>query len=456
MNAPDTLDSTDASVPVVPGRLPLLGHTIPLMRRRIGFLQEVREFGDMVTLYLGTERVYVLNSPDLIRRVLVDDAAKFERGKIFDKLGQVSGKGLITSNGTLHHRQRRIMQPAFAQHRIVEYAQIMRDTATAFAEKLRPGEQIALDKEMTELAVTITAKALFRTDLGESAVNEIRQSMPILAAGIMLRTAMPGNWFERLPLPANRRYEQARGRMTGMVDEVVGVYQSDGVDRGDLLSMLVAARYEDTGEPMTTDQIRDEIMAILIAGTETTAVTLSWLFHELARNPETEQRVHEELDTVLGGRPAELADFGKLTFCDRVLNEVIRLHSPIWLLMRRATEPVRLGEITLTPGTEVMLSMSTMHRDEGLYPDPLRFDPDRWADGKHSVLSPRCAFIPFGAGRHKCVGDNFAWTELLIAMAALCSRWRFRPVPGADVHEVALSTLRPNHLPMTAQPRQAA
>lgn len=416
-------------------------------RDPIAFLQDLRAHGDIVTFYLGPRPVHQINSPALIKQVLVTDAHKFERGKIFTKARQLFGDGLATSDEPTHMRQRRVMQPAFHADRITAYVRVMRSEIEKIVSSWRAGQQVMLDREMANLTLRVTAKALFSAELGRSAVTEVSRSLGPVLNGLMKRTMMPVEMLERIPTPANRRFDAALHRLMTVVDEVIAAYRASDADHGDLLSMLVAARHEDSGRPLSSAEIRTQVMNILMAGTDTTATTLSWVFYEVTRNPDVRAEIDAELRSVHNGHSG-LPDF---PYVNRVLNETIRLHTPIWLVTRKATAPVRLGGVLLEPGAEVMISMPTLHRDPALFAGPMRFDPDRWLDPAAKDW-PRASFIPFGAGAHKCIGDRFAWTEMTIAVAEVCARWRLTLPAGYEVREVARAFLRPGALPMTPVP----
>lgn len=428
-----------------PGRMPLLGHALAMSRDPVGFLQRLRAQGDIVAFYLGPRRIYQINAPALIRQVLVGDAHKFQRGEIFATARQLLGDGLATADDPVHMRQRRVLQPAFHHDRVASYVTVMREQIQE-AVSWQPDRPIMLDRELTRLVVRATAKSLFRTDLGHAAATEVRRSLGPVLNGIATRAMIPVEAFARIPTPANRRFDNALRRLTTVVDEVVDAYRTAGVDHGDLVSTLVA------DESMGNDDVRTQVMHILMAGTDTTATTLSWVFCELIRHPDVERRVLEELDAVLGGRPITAADLANLPYLDRVLHEALRLHSPVWLLMRRATDTVRLGGVTIEPGSEVMVNVPTLHRDPALFPDPMRFDPDRWLAPAAKDWS-RSRFMPFGAGGHKCVGDHFAWAEMTVVVATICARWRLELVPGHRVREVARAFLRVNALPVVPRRR---
>ncbi|MCK2237467.1 MULTISPECIES: cytochrome P450 [unclassified Crossiella] len=430
------------SVPIAPGRVPVLGHLPAMSRDPLQFLQNLRRQGELVAFHLGARPVYLVNAPELIRQVLVTDAAKFHRGKVFRKARQLLGNGLATADNPEHHEQRRIVQPAFHRARITGYAAIMRAEIERITAAWPEGARFRLDEQMAELTLNVTAKSLFHTDFSQAAVAEIHRSLAPVLNGVTSRALLP-EFLEHLPTPANRRFDEALLRLTAIVDQAIDDYRASGVDHGDLLSMLV------TGEPVPDEEIRAQVLNLLMAGTETTATALSWLGYELAAHPAIADRVRAELTKVLGDRPAGPWDLPELSYVDRVITETLRLHTPVWLLMRTSVEPVRLGGADLPAGTEVLVVPPTLHRDPLLYPDPLRFDPDRWLHPE-AKLWRRTRFFPFGGGAHHCVGDNFAWTEMALTVAAVYRRWDLRLAPGARVREVTRAFLKPSSVPVLA------
>ncbi|MCW8098157.1 cytochrome P450 [Streptomyces tauricus] len=269
--------------------------------------------------------------------------------------------------------------------------------------------------------------------------------------GVGARVMLP-DWAERLPLPFNRRFNEARDAVRATIDEALDELRASGHDTGDMLSMLLRARDEETGEPLTGDQICSEILTLAVAGTETTASVLSWILYELARDPAVEARVQAELADVLGERPVTFDDVMRLPYLNRVITEALRLHHTGWLVTRRTVTDTRLGEWTVPAGTELAYCQHALHRDPELFADPLDFNPDRWLDDTQARL-PAGAFLPFGAGRHKCIGDRFALTELITAIAVITREVRFTLAPGQTVQPVARATVRPRTLLMTAGPR---
>lgn len=436
------------SVPVAPGRLPFLGHSLPMLTKRFAFTANLRDQGDLVEVHLGPLRAFFVTSPRLMHQVLVTDAQKFHKGRMYDKFRRFAGNGLALSSGPYHLRQRRMMQPAFHRDRIRAYAEIMSRAAHDVVGRWRPGEVRRLEVDMQGLAVTIVGEALFSTEIGHRAVDEARRSVFVIVKNGIARALSPG-FVEKLPIPANREFDEAIARMRAIVQEVVDSRRGDDTDHGDLLSTLMLARDPATGEPMTDEQVFDEVVTLLTAGIETTALALAWIFHEIAANPEVEQRVLAEVDEVLGGRPVTIDDVPKLTYLGRVANEVLRKYS-LWLIMRRTAEEVELGGERLPPGTEVLLSPHTLHHDPSLFPDPERFDPDRWTPERAKSL-PKGAFVPFGGGIHQCIGNHFALTEIAIVAATVFSRHRL--VPDRPVRTRFTNAAYPNDLLMKVVPR---
>ncbi|ONI78884.1 cytochrome P450 [Actinosynnema sp. ALI-1.44] len=438
------------TIPVAPGRWVLLGHTVPMLRRRTGFTETLYEHGDIVRLFLGPLHTYFLTSPQLVHQVLVTDANSFEKGAIFDRFRPFMGNGLVMSAGSFHMRQRRLVQPAFHRARLARYAETMRRVTNETIDAWQPGEVREFDADMQRMAVTIVGETLFATELGKRAIAEACRSIPIVLKAGMVRALTP-SVLERVPVvPANRRFDEAVDRLRKIVLDVITAWRADGTDHGDLLSMLLLAQDADTGEKMSDQQVFDEVITLLTAGSETIGVALTWLFYELSKHPDVERRVRAEVDEVLGGRAIAFEDVPKLEYTRQVINEVLRMY-PIWIFMRRARVDVELAGQRLPAGTEFMLSPHALHHDPRFHDEPGRFDPDRWTAERAASL-PKGAFIPFGAGNRQCIGNSFAYTEMTIAVATILARWRLVPVPGKPVRTTVTSAAYPNRMPMTAVP----
>lgn len=445
------MNATTQSVPIAPERLLVLGHIPSLLRKRLRFLEEQQAHGDIVKLYLG-RAVYLINSPDLIRQVLVTDADKFDRGRLFEKARNFLGTSMFNLDGEPHRRQRRIILPAFHRNRIAAYTEIIDEQVIARVSAWQPGEAFNFENAMAQLSLTIVIRTLFGERLSKQAESDILHALLVLIKGVITRVLLPDFW-EKVPTPGNRRFNDAQSRLRKAIDNMVASYRAADTDRGDLMSALVSARYDDTNEPMSAEQIRAEIVGILMAGTETTTLTLSWLFYELSQHPDVEQRLHNEIDTVLDGKPITFADIPALEYTNHVIMETLRRRNPLWFVLRRAVESVDLGGFQIPAGAAVLYSLTALHRDPTLYPEPLRFDPDRWLSKPVSEL-PKGAFIPFSVGAQKCIGDHFAMTEMAIIVATIASRWSLVPAAGNRVREKVLATVHPGNLIMSPVPRR--
>ncbi|MFD4263261.1 cytochrome P450 [Streptomyces sp. NPDC058534] len=293
------------------------------------------------------------------------------------------------------------------------------------------------------------AKTVFSGSPDDATFGRLRADLSVVMNGVGARV-MPPDWVERLPLPVNRRFTAARDAVRATIDRAVTDLQDSGHDTGDMLSPLLCTTDEETGRPLSGHQISSATLTLAVAGTEATASVLSWVLYELARHPEVGTRVPAELDEVLGDRPVAFEDLGRLPYLGRVLDETLRLHHTGWLVTRRTVTETRLGPWTVPAGTELAYCRHALHRDPVLVPDPPALDPDRWAGSR---TRPSQAFLPFGAGKHKCIGDRFALTELLTAVATNVRRVRLELPPGRTVRPVAAATVRPRTLLMTVRPR---
>ncbi|MEU8139969.1 cytochrome P450 [Streptodolium elevatio] len=441
------------SVPRAPGHIPVLGHALPLLRRPLPFLCSLRDTGDIVRVELGTMPVYFVTTPRLIHELLVTKARHFDKGRLFDRARKIAGEGLVTAGEEVHRRHRRLMQPMFHHAALAAYTDTMAEQARLVADSWQPGRAIPLNEALYDYAINTVTATLFSADLDTKAAEAVRHDVPVLIKGVLVRAVLP-EFLDRAPVPFYREFDAATARLRAVISDLVAAARRAGDTGGiDLLSTLLAARDADTGAALTDDEIRDELVTVMFAGTETSASTLAWIFHELAADPEAERRVLTEVDDVLAGGPVGLAEVGKLGYIDRVVDEVSRLHA-MPMLMRRATTEVEMGGVRIPPGTEIAFSLYAMHRDRRVYADPERFDPDRWLPANREGR-PREEFMPFGAGTRKCIGDAYARMEIAVAVATILSRWRLRPVPGTPVKEVAAAVAHPDRLPMVPEPRAA-
>ncbi len=435
-----------------PGALPLLGHTLHLVRQPLEFLTSLSAHGDLVEIRIGPKRAYVPCHPDLVGQVLRDPAT-FDKGGIFyDKARQIAASGLITCTWADHQRQRPLVQPAFSRARLAAHTTVMGEEVAAVTASWRPGHAIQVKPTMDALVTRITARTLFATDLGSVAVAQIQQSLPILTEGIFQRMMDPTGLWEKLPTPGNRRFDEATTHLHAVIDQVIHGYRASATDHGDVLSMLLASHDEQTGDRFTDQEIHDQILTILGAGSETTATTLAWALHLLGEHPDVEARMHAEIDRMLGGRLPDFDEAARLDCTRRVITEVLRLYPAAWLLTRTAMADTELGGHPISAGSTVVFSPYLLHRDPALFADPDLFDPDRWLPDRVTALQRR-ALVPFGAGARRCIGDVFSMTESVIALAGIGARWRLRPAAGARTRVVTKAVLIPEPLSMVTQPR---
>jgi cytochrome P450 len=447
--------ATDSTVfPPGPKGAPLLGNVFAFRRDPLGFLESsARAFGDLVHYQFGRVHVVLLAHPEYIKDALVSHQHSFVKGVGIQWAKRFLGEGLLTSEGEFHTRQRRLSQPAFHRQRIGSYGDVMARYAARAREQWQDGAVLDFHAEMMALTLAVASKTLFDADV-ESESGEIGASLTNVLA-LFPRFSLPfAGLLDYLPLPSNRRYVKSKQRLDATVYRLIRERRQAGVDRGDLLSMLLLAQDEEgDGGGMNDLQLRDEVMTLLLAGHETTANALTWTFYLLSQNPGAEARLHEELDVVLAGRLPGVDDLPRLSYTERVFAESMRLYPPAWAIGRRAVEDFAVGGYVLPAGTLVSMSTWVTHRDPRWYPDPLTFEPDRWTPEKKAAR-PKFAYFPFGGGARQCIGESFAWMEGVLLVATLAQRWRMRLAPGQRVAPQPLITLRPRYgMRMTAHRR---
>ena len=412
-----------------------------MQRHPIRFLTSLAEdYGDVSHFSYGPQHLYFFNHPDLIRDILVTKSASFLKGRALQRAKLLLGEGLLTSEGDMHKRQRRLAQPAFHRDRVQQYAAVMIDRAEAASRSWTSGASVDLHHEMMRLTLAIVARTLFGADVDEeadaigAALTEALEMFPLLIHPF-------SSILQKLPFPRMRRLERAIARLDATIYRMIEERRASGVDRGDLLSMFLLAQDEEGDRGgMSNRQLRDEVMTLFLAGHETTANALAWTWYLLSLHPDIERQLHHELDSVLGDRSAQPADYPRLTYTEMVIAESMRLFPPAWIIGRLAIEDVEIGEWMIPRGSIAIVSPAVMHRDPRYWPEPLKFDPRRFA-ATAKADRPRFAYFPFGAGPRVCIGEGFAWTEGVLALATLARRWRVKVT--AAIEPLPLITLRP-------------
>jgi cytochrome P450 len=402
-----------------------------------------RRHGDLVHFRIGPQHVYVVLRADLIREVLVGHQRSFKKGPGFEAARIVLGEGLLTSEGDFHLRQRRMLQPAFHRRRVAAYGEIMVDEAARVGDAWSDGEVRNIAADMTELSLRVVTRALFGAELEDDA-RDIGRAVAEVGAFFDYLTVALLPVLLRTPLPRVRRFRRGIAELERATARVIAARRSAAaVPDGDLLSILLAARDVDgDGTGMSVAQVRDEALTLITAGHETTGNGLNWAWYMLSQHPEVEARFHAELHEVLGGRRPEAADAASLVYTEAVLLEAMRLYPPAWGIERRALCDQAIGGYVIPTGAAVLMPTYVTNRDARLFPDPLRFDPDRFLPAAGSAR-PDWAYPLFGAGTRKCIGAGFAILEAVLVLAELGRRYRLRLDRQHQVVPQARVSLRP-------------
>lgn len=403
------------------------------------FLGEVAsQYGDISTFAVPWRRFVFVNDPEAIKEILVTQQSAFIKSTGVQTMRWLLGEGLLTSEDPLHRQMRRIVQPAFHHARVAGYARTMVEQARAFVERLVSDENIEMHAAMSELALRIATTTLFGTDEGARA-SAIRDALGVTIDVFPEAVGPFGSLRRRLPLPSTRAFERARATLDGIVYGLIAERRRSGEDRGDALSLLLTAEDAESGERLSDAQIRDEVLTLFIAGHETTANVLTWTWYLLAQNPHVEGALqHEVAACDLSSEPFEL--FARLEYTQRVVREAMRLYPPAWILGRESRSDVTLlGRHSIKPGVTVLIAPLVLHRTPSLYPDPLRFNPDRWLAAQNAPF----AYIPFGGGARRCIGEEFAWMEITLVLAIIARSYSFTLVSDAPIEPEAIITLRP-------------
>jgi cytochrome P450 len=413
-----------------------------LRRDTLGFLGRIaQEYGDVSHFRVGHWDYWFFVHPDAVRDVLVTQDYSFIKGPALRRAKATLGEGLLTSEGELHRRQRRLVQPALHPQRVASYGDVMVGYADQTSKSWTDGQQIDLHEQMMRLTLRIVAKTLFDADVA-SEVDKIGRAMDI-SVGMFARAMSPwGPLLNHLPLPSNFRFRRAWSSLMATIDRFVQERRSNPQGHDDMLSRLLRATGDGDGAAMTDRQLRDEAITLFTAGHETTANALTFTFYLLSQHPEAQRKLHDELEQVLGGRLPAVEDVEKLTYTRMVLSEAMRLYPPAWGLGRESTEPTAIGGFELPRGSVVLLSQWVTHRDPRWWPQPLKFDPERFSP-ENRANRPRWAYFPFGAGSRQCIGESFAWIEAILVIATLARRWGMEYVGYGAPALRALITLRP-------------
>ncbi|NID09464.1 cytochrome P450 [Fibrivirga algicola] len=436
-------------VPVHPG-LPLLGNALSLARDPLGLFTKLhRTYGRVVRISIGGRRQYVLFQPEDVKHVLQENNRNYVRSPAFMVLKRFLGEGLLTSDGDFWRKQRRLAQPAFHRQKITMLAETMVQESAAWVGDLRQldlSKPVNISQSYMDVTMLIVCKTLFSTNV-EGRLDGLSHSLETLNVlankALLSPIKVPRTW----PTPNNIRYNQSLERVNALIYEFIHTRKQTGDRHDDLLDMLLHATDEDTGEGMSEQQLRDECVTLFTAGHETTAVSMAWLTYLLAQHPDVVTRLRTEADAVLGdnvpGNLPPVAAFRAMPYALQVVQEALRLYPPAWAMSRMALADDQIGPYRIPKGDTVVVSPYLLHHDPTNWPDPDRFDPDRFAEGRDKDR-PTYAYLPFGGGPRLCIGNQFALMEMQILLTFFVRTFDFQLVNAAAIKPKPLITLRPN------------
>ncbi|MCM3761955.1 cytochrome P450 [Alkalihalobacillus oceani] len=440
------------TMPTGPKGNPVLGNTVEFGRDPLRFITKCsQQYGEIVRLKFEKDREsFLLNDPEHIQYVFMNKGGEFSKGYQQDPImGLVFGNGLLTSEGSFWLRQRRLSQPAFHPGRIADYAGTMVRYSERMVAQWNDGDKRDINDEMMQLTMAIATKTLFDLDLHQGDSRDASRALDTVMTAFntqmtnVFRHILHLIGLGKLVPPVNRQLKEAVADLDNMIYAIIEERRNHPGDRGDLLSMLISTYDEDDGSTMTDQQLRDEVIALFLAGHETTANTLSWAFYLLSQHPDIEEKLYQEVSRVVGDRPATLADLSKLSYTENVIKETLRIQPTVWLISRYAEQDVTLGGYEIPAGSEVMISQWAMHRNLRYFNDPLTFSPERWdnIDNKPS----KYVYFPFGGGPRICIGERFAMMEAMLLLATIVREFRFELVDQLPIKMEPSITLRPKH-----------
>jgi cytochrome P450 len=406
------------------------------------FQHLAEEYGDIAHYKIGWNHIVFLNHPDYIREILVVQNDNFIKERTVQRTKMLLGEGMITAEGAQHRTQRQVAQPAFHRQRIPEYARTIVKEAVRARDRWLPGEQRDIATDMMHLTLNVVAQTLFAADLRDE-VNELGDAINRIMGLYNFLVMLPAaEWLVHMRPPGLAAFARARKRIDAVVYRMIAAHREHGPHGGSLLDMMLAASPDQT--PASEQSLRDQVITIFLAGYETVANALSWTWYLLSQNPEAERRFHDEVDRELQGRLPTFDDVPRLRYVEMVLAESMRLYPPAWAMGRYARTDFQLGDFSLPAKTTVLMSQYITHRDPRFFPDPLRFDPERFTPEAKSRRT-KLTYFPFGAGVRQCIGESFAWMEGVLLLATIAQRWKLTLVPGHRVQPEPLITLRPKY-----------
>lgn len=452
-----------AASPPGPNGMPVVGSTPRFLSDQLRFLTSCREaYGDITSFNLGPDSAYLLSHPKEIKQILVTDADTYRKPNFSSPLGDVIGDGLLLhEGGEAWWERRRRSQPAYSMRKFMEEQQI--GAAKTYTKDLidnwEAGEAVTVQEDMVRVAIRVIADALFGIRFSENTVDTVAQQLEPLGTEFepdIARAVLP-DW---VPTPTSREFQGAHANLRSFMSEIVQERRHelaggthDDTASGpptDVLSIMVRATQN---EEIDDELLIQELLTVLLAGTDTTALALTYTWYLLAQHPDIEDKLHEEVDSVLDGSPPTADDLQELEYTERVLSEAMRLYPPVYLMVREPQEPVELAGYQIPSGSTVMLSQWTVHRDPRWYDDPETFDPDRWTNERTNER-PKHSYFPFGAGPRQCIGKPVARPEMKLVLSTIAQHYRLEnPQPNSLEFEPVVTLHPADRIKLTARTR---
>lgn len=430
-----------------------------------------KEYGDISHFKFGKHHIYLLNNPDYVKEVLVNQDNNFIKSRGLQLAKRILGEGLLTSEGELHHRQRQLIQPIFHSDEIPNYANIMREYTLDISSQWHDQATIDIHKEFMHLALAIVSKIFFNVSIEELEIKKIDRYVTTIIE-YFNRARIPfARIIEKVPLPSNIRFCQAKKHLDEIIYRIIDSHLNNDSNNNadnrqqneshlykDIINLLLQDQANDYFSTSKNNegvniarnnrqQLRDNVITIFLAGHETVANALTWTFYLLSQNPKEEKMLHNEVDSVFHDEDnvASVAkDISKLEYTQRVFAESMRLYPPAWAIGRQAIEDCKIGGYVIPAGSSILMSQYLMHHDFRYFPQPERFDPERWSP-QEKAKRPRFSYFPFGGGVRSCIGETFAWTEGILVIATIARRWKMQVMRGDPLVLQPLVTLRPKH-----------
>src|SRR6266852_8824349 len=444
MAAAPTPKALPRTAPGPKGRFPLVS-AIANGREWLGFYQRsTEEYGYVGCVLLAHVPVYLIVHPRDIETVLVTNAANFTKSADYRALARVLGRGLLTSEGDFWKRQRSLIQPAFHRQNILGYSAVMTQAAARMLDSWQEKGERNIHDDLMRVTLEIVAQCLFGAEV-TAVAEQVGKAMEVVTERFMVNASLAMLFRFEIPVVFAPREWRAIRKLNEIIGSIIRKRRSSGQPREDLLDMLLQVRDAD-GNPMSDAQLRDEVMTLFLAGHETTAIALSWACYLIAQNPHIETKLAEELRAVLGSRVPAPEDLPRLRYSEMVLKEAMRLYPAVWGIGRKAVEACELGGYRVPAGSNIFILQWRTQRDPRFFPDPERFDPERWReDPVRSGKIPRFAYFPFGGGPRVCVGAAFAMMEATLLLAMIQQSYHLEIVPGHTIELFASVALRPKH-----------